>query len=137
MSSVELRSSSRRRLPAAALIWRSVTSRGVLVRASGLRRGRRLLSGCSGPSVGEPHRGFGRPTRGRDSYPRIGYLHDRVFVGNGPLSRSRASTPMIGSAHSALADRSSRCPVRVLHRAGSPTEGVFEGGLVVHGGQAP
>src|SRR5664280_2694257 len=36
--------------------------------------------------------GSGRlTTHGRDSDTRIGYLHDGVFVGNGPLSRKRAS----------------------------------------------
>jgi hypothetical protein len=63
------------------LIWRAKPSRGV---------GRRpavdvVGQGCVGGSVGAGGRsGFrSSTTRCPNSYTRIGYLHDRVFVGNG------------------------------------------------------
>src|SRR5664280_2107054 len=55
-------------------------------------RARRFRGGVAVEAGGRNCPGSGRlTTHGRDSDTRIGYLHDGVFVGNGPLSRKRAS----------------------------------------------
>jgi hypothetical protein len=118
---------------ASTLIWREVRSRAWGFGPSGC-----FLAGSwvvwdrwekGGLGAG------GLTTHGRDSYSRVGYQHDGVFVGNGPLSSFRASPGAPGGsvvARSVVAGRSSCYPCRVpfSHRP-------FLGVLVVYRGQAP